>query len=186
MRIFFTIAAAMVAATLLSGCGDKDQNFTGAYRFSFPTESFTLNVQGNEAKIFARLEDGRIVQRSRFTASSKGEKLFLDFKNNGHEAVRLVLIRNIDERSLDCLNCKEIHFKDDKMLWRYDPHGPYDVDKLLEEQVAKEQEQARKDKEEAAILAARLATYEGWVEHQVDECAQKVYPEMCVHASRKR
>lgn len=171
MRPLFMISAIIFATVLLTGCGDED--FTGAYRFD---ESLVLNIQGKQAKIFFQSND-RVALRSIFNVVVKDDKLFLDSVN---DATRIVMKRNLDERSLDCLNCKVIHFKDDDILVKYDPHGPYDVDALLKAQAAKDQEAAlkaqelaKKEAEEAAKFTARISTYEGRVSYQVEQCVQK-------------
>nr|WP_059392995.1 hypothetical protein [Pseudomonas toyotomiensis] len=159
MYRLFKLGAAVVAVSLLSGCGEED--FTGAYRYTLPGEALVLNIEGGEAKVFAEKE-GRVLLRSTLTASVKDEKLFLD---TADDAKRVVMKRNVDERSLDCLNCKVLSFGKDEVHWKYDPHGVYDVDQLLKEQ-------ARKDEE----VAARLSTYEGTQEHVVQMCMEEELP----------
>lgn len=159
MHRLFKLGAAAVAASLLTGCGEED--FTGAYRFTLPSEALVLNIQGNQAAVFAETK-GRIALRSTFEVSVKGEKLFLDSEKS---STRVVMKRNVDERSLDCLNCKEMSLVTDEVLWKYDSKGPYDVDQLLKEQ-------ARKDEE----VAARLSTYEGTQEHVVNMCMDSELP----------
>lgn len=174
MYRLFKLAAAIVVASLLTGCGDED--FTGAYRYTLPGEALVLNIEGGEAKIFAEKE-GRVLLRSTLTASVKDEKLFLD---TADDTKRVVMKRNVDERSLDCLNCTVLSFGKDEVHWKYDPHGVYDVDQLLKEQARKDaeeavkleqlrKEQARKDAEKAA----RLSTYAGALEHVVNLCVER-------------
>lgn len=163
MYRLFKLGAAVVAVSLLSGCGEED--FTGAYRYTLPGEALVLNIEGGEAKIFAEKE-GRVLLRSTLTASVKDEKLFLD---TADDAKRVVMKRNVDERSLDCLNCKVLSFGKDEVHWKYDPHGVYDVDQLLKEQ-------ARKDEE----VAARLSTYGGIRDHVVKMCMEsELQREVC-------
>lgn len=159
MYSLFKLGAAAVAASLLTGCGEED--FTGAYRYTLPSQALVLNVQGDQATVFAEIND-RVELRSKFKVSVKGEKLLLDSEKG---SARVVMKRNVDERSLDCLNCKEMSLVTDEVLWKYDSKGPYDVDQLLKEQ-------ARKDEE----VAARLSTYEGTQEHVVQMCMEEDLP----------
>lgn len=82
--------------------------------------------------------------------------------------------RNVDERSLDCLNCKVLGLRADGLVWNYDPKGPYEVDQLLKEQARKREEALNAELEmmqkEALekgrrdMEARKLAPFEGdWV-----------------------
>jgi hypothetical protein len=176
MRIVHKLAAAIVACSLLAACGSED--FTGAYRFknSNSDKAMVLNIHGGEAELFAEDgHDGRIKPLIQLKVSSKGEKLLLD---NLSGTERLALKRNVDERSLDCLNCKVLGMKEDAAVWKYDPKGPFDVAQLLKDQARKDEdalnaemkktqdrllEQAKRDEQ-----AAKLAPYEGdWVNQRV-------------------
>lgn len=98
-------------------------------------------------------------------------KLILDDKNS---SLRLVMKRNVDERSLDCLNCKVLGLRADGLVWNYDPKGPYDVDQVLKEQERKredalnaELEKMQKEaleKKRRDMEARKLTPFEGdWV-----------------------
>lgn len=54
-------------------------------------------------------------------------------------AERLAMKRNVDEQSLDCLNCKILRIKDET-VWKYDPKGPYDIDQMLQAQSRRDEE----------------------------------------------
>lgn len=178
LRNLIKFSVATIAASLLVGCGEED--FTGSYRHVMAGQSLVLDIRGSKAKVFAEI-DGRVFARSDLNVSVKGEKLFLDSEDG---ADRVVMKRNVDERSLDCLNCKVMSFVQDEVLWKFDPKGPYDLDQLLRDQARKDEEdaanQARKAKEEAANRAirekeeaARLSTYSGALDRVVNECVQK-------------
>lgn len=169
MRTLFKFAAAVVAGSLLTGCGDDD--FTGAYRVQITKESsLVLNLQGDEADFFLEKgRDARIDYYGKMKVLAKGEKLLLEDEGS----IRVAMKRNVDEQNLDCLNCKVLGLKDE-VLWKYDPQGPYDVEQLLKDQARKDEEaqnaelekmqkealeQARRDSE-----APKLTPYEGdWV-----------------------
>ncbi len=171
MHSLLKLAAVVTAATLLAGCGGED--FSGAYRFKVPGADriMVLNVHGDEAEIFAEENRGaRIKPLVKMKASVKGEKLLLDDLNSSE---RLALQRNVDERSLDCLNCKVLNIKDGA-LWKYDPKGPYDVAQLLKDQARKDEAalNAQMERMQQQIIdnvnrekeAAKLTPYEGeWV-----------------------
>lgn len=176
MRNRIKFAAAAIAASLLTGCGEED--FTGAYRLQAPANVVAvLSIQGDKAAVFMEKGNGpRVEEVGQFKVSVSDKKLMLDDLNSND---RWVMTRNVDERSLDCLNCEELLFKG-AVNWKYDPHGPYDVPKLLEEQARKDEEaaelKARRDKEEAA----RLSTYSGARDRVVNECVRKgVSRRMC-------
>lgn len=165
------VALIGMASTLLAGCGDED--FTGAYRLQAPKNvAVVLNILRDEADIFMEKgAEARIEPIGKMKVSVKGEKLFLDDVNSND---RWVMKRNVDERSLDCLNCEVLNLKD-TVHWKYDPKGPYDVTQMLKEQ-------ARKDEEEVA----KLSTYEGSVAHVVNACVQKgVSREICACTPQK-
>ncbi|WP_312246151.1 hypothetical protein [Stutzerimonas nitrititolerans] len=170
MRTLFKFAAAVFAGSLLAGCGDED--FTGAYRLDATKELvFVLNIRGDEADLFSEKgKDSRIAHYGQFKVSVKGEKLFLDDVNSDD---RWVMTRNVDERSLDCLNCETINLKD-TVHWKYDPQGPYDLEQLLKEQAREDEEvfnaelekmrQQALEKDRRNAEAPKLAHYEGdWV-----------------------
>ncbi|MGY8813037.1 MAG: hypothetical protein ACKVK5_18660 [Pseudomonadales bacterium] len=169
MRTLFKLAAAVVTGSLLTGCGDND--FTGAYRVQVTKESsLVLNLKGDEADFFLEKgRDARIDYYGKMKVVAKGEKLLLE----DEDSLRVAMKRNVDEQSLDCLNCKVLGLKDE-VLWKYDPKGPYDVDQLLKDQTRKDEdalnaelekmqrealEQGRRNSE-----APKLTPYEGdWV-----------------------
>lgn len=172
MRILHKLAATIVACSFLAACGSED--FTGAYRFknSNSEKAMVLNVHGAEAELLAEDgRDGRIKPLIKLKVSSKGEKLLLD---NLSGTERLTMKRNVDERSLDCLNCRVLGMKEDAAIWKYDPKGPFDVAQLLKDQARKDEdalnaemqrtqdrllEQAKRDEQ-----ATKLSPYEGdWV-----------------------
>ncbi|MCE5364131.1 hypothetical protein [Pseudomonas anguilliseptica] len=171
MRTLFKFAATAAIGALLSGCGNED--FTGAYRFkdSGMKGTMVLNVHGDEAELFGDLGKDGIKPLGKMKASVKDEKLLLDTVNS---STRLVMRRNVDERSLDCLNCKVLGMRTDELVWTYDPEGPYDVDQMLKEQARKNEEalnaELEKMQKEALEQARRnseaqkLTSYEGdWV-----------------------
>jgi len=87
-----------------------------------------LNVHGDEAEIFGEdVSDGRIKPLVKMKVSVKDKKLLLDDVNSSE---RLALTRNVDEQSIDCLNCKVLGIND-AAVWKYDPQGPYDVERML-------------------------------------------------------
>lgn len=170
MRTLFKLAAAVVAGSLLTGCGGED--FTGAYRLQAPKDlAFVLNIRGDEADIFAETgKDARIKSFGKMKVSVKGEKLFIDDVDSND---RWVMKRNVDERSLDCLNCEKLNLKD-TVHWEYDPEGPYDVEQMLKDQARKDEEalNAESEKMQQKALeqgrrnteAPKLTPYEGdWV-----------------------
>ncbi len=171
MRNFSRFVSLALASSILAGCGSED--FTGAYRYKIPgSESvMVLNVHGDEAEIFGEdVNDGRIKPLVKMNVSVKDKKLLLDDVNSSE---RLALARNVDEQSVDCLNCKVLGIND-ASVWKYDPQGPYDVEQMLKDQALKDEEalnaellkmqeqiyeQAQRDEE-----AAKLGQYEGdWV-----------------------
>lgn len=171
MRTMLKFAAAVVTGAFLSGCSGED--FTGAYRFkdSSMNGTMVLNVHGDEAELFGDLGKDGIKPLGKMKVSIKEGKLLLDAVNS---STRLVMRRNVDERSLDCLNCKVLGMRTDEHVWKYDPEGPYDVDQMLKEQARKNEEalnaELEKMQKEALEQARRsseapkLKTYEGdWV-----------------------
>lgn len=170
MHTLLKTAAILAAGSLLAACGAED--FTGAYRVNVPgiKSMMVLDIHGERVEVFAETGDGRIIPGPKLNASTKGRKLLVD---DTHSGERLVFTRNIDERSLDCLNCKAFGLKDD-MLWKYDPKGPYDLSQMLADQASKdkevlqaEAESAKKREAEQARRfqeAKKLDPYEGdWV-----------------------
>ncbi len=170
MCTLFKFAAIVFAGSFLVGCGDED--YTGAYRLHAPNDlTFVLTIRGDDADIFVEKgREARINPLGRMTVSVKGEKLFLDDVNSDD---RWVMTRNVDERSLDCLNCEALNLKD-TMHWKYDPQGPYDLEQLLKEQARKDDEarNAAMEKVQKEALekarrnseAPKLTPYEGdWV-----------------------
>lgn len=171
MRTLFKFASVAIAGAVITGCGGED--FTGAYRYheQISKGAMVLNIHGDEAEIFADIVASGIKPVGKLSVSQKDGKLILDDKNS---SLRLVMKRNVDERSLDCLNCKVLGLKADGLVWNYDPKGPYDVDQLLKEQARKREEalnaelekiqkdaleKARRDSE-----AQKLTSFEGdWV-----------------------
>ncbi|WP_280043266.1 hypothetical protein [Pseudomonas sp. Hg5Tf] len=137
MRTLFKFASVAVAGAVITGCGGED--FTGAYRYheQISKGAMVLNIHGDEAEIFADIVASGIKPVGKLSVSQKDGKLILDDKNS---SLRLVMKRNVDERSLDCLNCKVLGLKADGLVWNYDPKGPYDVDQLLKEQARKREE----------------------------------------------
>ncbi|NIE74132.1 hypothetical protein F3J45_06695 [Pantoea sp. Ap-967] len=171
MRTLSKFASVAVVGALLSGCGDED--FTGAYRFqdSSLKGAMVLNIHGDKAEVFGDFGASGIKPLAKLNVSEKDGKLFLDDVNS---STRLVMKRNVDERSLDCLNCKVIGLKADQLVWSYDPKGPYDTDKLLKEQAHKREEALNAELEKMQkqaleqgrrdIEAKKLGPFEGdWV-----------------------
>jgi len=171
MRNFSRFVSLALASSVLAGCGSED--FTGAYRYKLPggERVIVLNVHGDEAEIFGEdVNDGRIKPLVKMNVSVKDKKLLLDDVNSSE---RLALTRNVDEQSVDCLNCKVLGIND-ASVWKYDPQGPYDLEQMLKDQALKDEEalnaellkmqeqiyeQAQRDEE-----AAKLGQYEGdWV-----------------------
>lgn len=170
MRTFFKLVAVAVVGAVLAACGSED--FTGAYRLkdSDMKVAIVLNIHGDEAELFADDGKGGIKSFGKMKVLVKDGKLLLDV--NGSK--RLAMKRNVDEQSLDCLNCKVMSLKKDDLVWEYDPKGPYDVDQMLKEQARKNEEalnaglekmqqeameQGRRDAQ-----ALKLTPYEGdWV-----------------------
>ncbi|OQR31017.1 hypothetical protein BWR59_16025 [Pseudomonas sp. Bc-h] len=171
MRTLFKSASVAVACAVISGCGGED--FTGAYRYqeSSSKGAMVLNIHGDQAELFADIVATGIKPVGKLKVSQKDGKLLLDDKNS---SLRLVMKRNVDERSLDCLNCKVLGMRADELVWNYDPKGPYDVDQLLKEQARKREEalNAELEKIQKEALekgrrdteAQKLAPFEGdWV-----------------------
>lgn len=134
-----------------------------------------LNVRGDEAEIFGEdVSDGRIKPLVKMNVSVNDKKLLLDDVNSSG---RLALTRNVDEQSVDCLNCKVLGIND-TAVWKYDPQGLYNVDRMLKYQALKDEEalnakllkmqeqiyeQAKRGEE-----AAKLGPYEGdWVYQRI-------------------
>lgn len=171
MRILLKSVVVALAGIVLVACADED--FTGAYRFkdSNLKGPMVLNIHGEEAELFGDYGKDGIRPLGKMRVSVKDGKLLLDDVNS---SLRLAMKRNVDERSLDCLNCKVLGMKTDEHVWQYDPKGPYNVDQLLKEQARKREEamnaelerirdeameQGRRNSE-----APKLTPYEGdWV-----------------------
>ncbi|WP_339426588.1 hypothetical protein [Pseudomonas proteolytica] len=173
MSTFLKLVAIGVAGSLLAACGGED--FTGAYRFkdSSMKGAMVLNIHGDDAEIFGDYGAGGIKPFGKIKVSVKDGKLLLDEVNG---SLRLAMKRNVDERSLDCLNCKVMGLRKDDLVWEYDPKGPYDLDQMLKEQARKNEEalNAELEKLQQQALeqgrrnaeAPKLTPYEGdWV-HQ--------------------
>ena len=171
MRTLFKFASVAVCGAVMTGCGGED--FTGAYRYQEQVSkgAMVLNIHGDEAEIFADIVASGIKPVGKLSVSQKDGKLLLDDKNS---SLRLVMKRNVDERSLDCLNCKVLGLRADGLVWNYDPKGPYDVDQLLKEQARKREEalnaELEKMQKEALekgrrdLEARKLTPFEGdWV-----------------------
>ncbi|WJM90612.1 hypothetical protein QDY63_25145 [Pseudomonas brenneri] len=171
MRTFFSLMAVAVVGSSLAACGSED--FTGAYRFkdSGMKGAMVLNIHGDEAEFFGDFGKGGIKPFGKIRVSVKDGKLLLDEVNG---SLRVVMKRNVDERSLDCLNCKVMGLRKDDQVWEYDPKGPYDVDQMLKEQARKSEEalnaELEKVQQEAIeqgrrnAEAPKLKPYEGdWV-----------------------
>ncbi|KKI25045.1 hypothetical protein APX70_00042 [Pseudomonas syringae pv. maculicola] len=171
MRNFFKLMAVAVAGSVVAACGGED--FTGTYRLkeSGMQGEMVLNIHGDEAELLADFGKGGIKPLGKMRVSVKDQKLFLDDVNG---PTRLALKRNVDERSLDCLNCKLLSTKKDDPVWRYDPKGPYNVEQMLKEQARKREEALNAEMEKIGqealkkglrdIEASKLALYEGdWV-----------------------
>ncbi len=130
-----------------------------------------LNVHSDEAELFGDFEKDGIKPLGKMKVSVKDKKLLLDAVNG---STRLVMRRNVDERSLDCLNCKVLGMETDEHVWKYDPKGPYDVDQMLKEQARKNEEARNAEREKMQqkaleqglrnLEAPKLTPYEGdWV-----------------------
>lgn len=171
MRTLFKFASVAVAGAVITGCGGED--FSGAYRYheQISKGAMVLNIHGDEAEIFADIVASGIKPVGKLSVSQKDGKLILDDKNS---SLRLMMKRNVDERSLDCLNCKVLGLRADGLVWNYDPKGPYDLDQLLKEQARKREEALNAELEmmqkEALekgrrdMEARKLAPFEGdWV-----------------------
>ena len=172
MRSLGKVMLTIISCSSVASCGGED--FTGSYRAVASSNSeveLVLNVHGNEAELIRQeLNSGQIKPLVKMAVSVKDGKLLLDDVNSTE---RLALKRNVDERSLDCLNCRILRLKDD-VVWKFDPKGPYDVEQMLKDQALKNEEalnaellkiqeraleQGRRDLE-----APKLAPYEGeWV-----------------------
>jgi len=170
MRTFFKVMAVGVAGAFLAACGGED--FTGAYRFkdSNMNAAMVLNVHGDDAELFVDFGN-RIKPYGKLKVSVNDGKLLLDEVNG---TTRLAMRRNVDERNLDCLNCKVLGMKKDEYVWTYDPKGPYDVAQMLKEQDRKNEEamnaelekiqQKALEKGRRDAQAPKLTPYEGdWV-----------------------
>lgn len=169
-------ATTFVAGALLAGCGSED--FTGSYRASDPSNEkieLVLNIHGDKAELIGQeTSTGRIKPLVKMTLSVKGGKLLLDDVNSSE---RLAMKRNVDEQSLDCLNCKILRIKDET-VWKFDPKGPYDIDQMLKAQARKDEEKlnaALAEIQQKALEqgmrdseAQKLTPYEGdWVYQRV-------------------
>ncbi|EOA5676036.1 hypothetical protein ACH4U0_006138, partial [Pseudomonas aeruginosa] len=136
MRGFSRLISLAFVSSILAGCGSED--FTGAYRYKIAggERVIVLNVHGDEAEIFGEdARDGRIKPLVKMKVSVKDKKLLLDDVNSSE---RLALTRNVDEQSVDCLNCKVLGIND-AAVWKYDPQGPYDVERMLKDQALKDE-----------------------------------------------
>lgn len=171
MRTLFKFASVAVAGAVITGCSGEE--FTGAYRYQEQSSkgAMVLNIHGDEAEIFADIVTSGIKPVGKLSVSQKDGKLLLDDKNS---SLRLVMKRNVDERSLDCLNCKVLGLRADALVWGYDPKGPYDLDQLLKEQDRKREEALNAELERMQkknlekgrrdIEARKLTQFEGdWV-----------------------
>ncbi len=133
----FTVT--VVVASLLTGCGDDD--FTGAYRLQTPDDiTLVLNIRGEEADTFWESinDEGNVTIKPvvSIKVMAKGEKLYLDDERNNHH---WVMTRSADGKGLNCSNCEALDFGgNDTVHWKYDPLGPYDLERLLKEQDSKE------------------------------------------------
>jgi hypothetical protein len=137
MRTLLRMASIAFAAYFLTGCGEED--FTGAYRFTTQdgTTDLVLNVHDGKAQIYIDMRDQNLisawdkVQKGATEYTVKNGKLLFDYGKT-----RIAMERNVDEQSLDCLNCQEA-FKKPMALWKHDPKGPYDLDDMLEKQTVR-------------------------------------------------
>lgn len=165
MQIWTKSVAAIAASSFIATCYGGD--FTGAYRLqgSNSQRAFVLNIHGSEAELF-RLEgkEPRIRPLAKMNVSINNGKLLLD-DTKGDD--RLALKRDVDERSLDCLNCTALGLPAGT-IWNFDSKGPYDLTHMLKEQSIKD---------DAALNAALLASSQKIMEQaQLEDEAAKLAP----------
>lgn len=157
------LAAAMAVTILLSGCGGED--YSGAYvAQADSSQKLVLNIDGTGGKIL--LEDkanSRIQRVLPVAVEYSKEKMFVESAQA--QNIRLVFIRDVDERNLICLNCEELPIKAPRK-WSQVSAKPYDVDALLAEQ-KKAQEDAAEKARQQALEMAKLKPFSGdWVGHR--------------------
>jgi hypothetical protein len=156
-------AVAMASATLLSGCGSEDYN--GAYvAQAESSQKLVLNIDGADGKLLLQDKSSSQIQRVVPVAVEYSkEKMFVD--SSQARNMRLVFIRDVDERNLICLNCEELPIKAPRK-WSQVSAKPYDVDALLAEQ-KKAQEDAAEKARQHAVEMAKLKPFSGdWVGHR--------------------
>lgn len=173
MKRVTAIASLLLSGALLAGCGEKD--YTGTYRSPTPNAKLVLNIRGKSVEVWKESRSGEFLGAYEgITLTQNEDKLFIDDNKNN----RLVFKRNIDEQSLDCLNCKRWGFPDDELTFKRDPNGPYDLNKIRDEQRQKEEakekaywEQAQKEAAKAArtkVESKKLDRYQGdWVQQRI-------------------
>jgi len=98
------------------------------------------NIRGEEADTFWESinDEGNVTIKPvvSIKVMAKGEKLYLDDERNNHH---WVMTRSADGKGLNCSNCEALDFGgNDTVHWKYDPLGPYDLERLLKEQDSKE------------------------------------------------
>lgn len=176
MHIWKKSVAAIAASLFIATCYGED--FTGAYRLqgSNAQKAFVLNIHAKQAELFQiEGKQARIKPLAKMNVSVSNGKLFLD-DIKGDD--RLALKRNVDERSLDCLNCSALSLPAGT-IWNFDSKGPYALDRMLEEQAAKDdvalnvQMQAYSeqimDQAQRKTEAAKLGPFEGeWVYQRIN------------------
>lgn len=125
------IAALVIGS--LGGCGGND--FSGSYGAEGPYgKNVVLNITGDAAKIYlADKATSKIGGIHDFKVSYKDEKMLLDETKSNE---RIVFKRNVDERGLDCLNCRDFGMA---IKWVLVSPKPYDVDSMLKKQRETEQ-----------------------------------------------
>lgn len=141
MNYMKRLGGTIILLASLGGCGGND--FNGTYGTDGPYgKNVALSISGDNAKMFIISKStNEISNVTAFTVTSKSEKLLLDSTDGD---TRLVFKRGIDERGLDCANCKSLHVSE---KWAFINPEPFDVDSTLKEQEKKkkaEQEEAQK------------------------------------------
>ncbi|WP_440058133.1 hypothetical protein [Pseudomonas fragariae (ex Marin et al. 2024)] len=175
MNTFSTSIAGIIAWSVVTSCHGDD--FIGAYRLqgSNNQRAFVLNVHGKDAELY-QLEgkESRVKPLAKMNVSISTGKLFLDDVKGDD---RLTLERNVDERSLNCLNCTALGLPNGS-IWNFDSRGPYNLPQMLEEQSVKDEaalnaellasSQKIMEQAQRSSKAAKLGPFEGeWVYQRV-------------------
>lgn len=163
MKGIMRIGAVLTFMATVAGCGGED--YSGAYVAEGAWgKQIVLNVDGSNATLFIRDKgNAQITLVEDLKVDYSKDKMFIDEKPP--RSARFVFARDIDERSLVCLNCAELNSKLPKK-WALANAKPYDVAAMLAEQ-RKAEAKAEQERQQRLAEMAKLAPFAGdWVGHR--------------------